>query len=61
MPLYEYKCKACEKVTEVLQKMEEPPPPHCPHCAAKDSMVKILSASSIELKGSGWYRDGYGG
>lgn len=59
MPIYEYKCAACEKVTEVLQKLNDPPPPSCPHCGEKDCMKKQVTAASIELKGGGWFADGY--
>lgn len=59
MPIYDYKCTACEKVTEVLQKVSAPPPPGCPHCGEKDCMKKQVSKANIELKGTGWYRDSY--
>jgi len=61
MPLFDYKCGACEKVTEVLQGRDEPSPKECPHCKAEGTMKRQLSAPSIELKGSGWARDNYGG
>jgi len=32
MPLFEYRCTACEHLEEVLQKHGEPPPEVCPHC-----------------------------
>jgi putative FmdB family regulatory protein len=59
MPLFDFKCTACEKVTEILVKRDEPLPTTCPHCKAENALRKELSAPSIELKGSGWYRDGY--
>ena len=59
MPLYDYKCTSCEKVVEVLQKLGDPPPKECPHCKAEGMLSRQLSAPGVELKGSGWYRDGY--
>jgi putative FmdB family regulatory protein len=59
MPIYDYKCTACEKVTEVLQKQDDPPPKECPHCKAEDTLKRQLSVPSIELKGTGWARDRY--
>lgn len=57
MPVYEYECKACEKVFEVQQKMSDDPLTNCPEC---DGPVnKIMSMNSFQLKGGGWYSDGY--
>lgn len=57
MPVYEYECKACDKVFEVQQKMSDDPLTNCPEC---DSPVtKIMSMNSFQLKGGGWYADGY--
>lgn len=57
MPVYEYECKACEKVLEVQQKMADAPLTNCPEC---DGPVnKIMSMNSFQLKGGGWYSDGY--
>lgn len=57
MPVYEYECKACEKVFEVQQKMAEEPLSSCPDC--QGSVSKLMSMSSFQLKGGGWYADGY--
>lgn len=57
MPVYEYECKACEKVFEVQQKMADAPLTHCPDCDGPIS--KLMSMSSFQLKGGGWYADGY--
>lgn len=57
MPVYEYECKECEKVFEVNQKMADKPLSNCPECQAP--VKKLMSMSSFQLKGGGWYADGY--
>jgi putative FmdB family regulatory protein len=57
MPVYEYECKSCCKVFEVQQKMAEKPLSACPECAGE--VKKLMSMSSFQLKGGGWYADGY--
>ncbi len=58
MPIYEYKCEACEKVSEVIQKMSDPSPEHCPKCN-KGPLRKLVSNTAFVLKGGGWYADAY--
>lgn len=57
MPVYEYECKECEKVIEVQQRMADAPLLNCPECNAP--VKKLMSMSSFQLKGGGWYSDGY--
>jgi len=57
MPVYEYECPACEKVFEVQQRMADAPLSQCPNC--EGPVKKIMSRSSFQLKGGGWYADGY--
>jgi putative FmdB family regulatory protein len=59
MPVYEYECPACEKVFEVQQRMTEQPLETCPECGGQ--VRKLISMSSFQLKGGGWYADGYSG
>ena len=54
MPIYEYRCASCGAELEKLQKISDPPLRECPECG-KDALVKLVSASSFRLKGSGWY------
>ena len=55
MPVYEFQCP-CGKLIEELVKMgtEEI---ECPGCHQKAK--RILSLCHFELKGGGWYADGY--
>jgi putative FmdB family regulatory protein len=57
MPVYEYECQACNKVFEVQQKMADKPLTSCPDCEGE--VKKLMSMSSFQLKGGGWYADGY--
>lgn len=57
MPIYEFNCAKCGKLTEVVQRVSDPPPP-CPHCGSK-RMTRAVSRTSFHLKGGGWYADLY--
>ncbi len=57
MPVYEYECSVCEKVIEVQQKIADEPLKRCPQCDGE--VKKLMSMSSFQLKGGGWYADGY--
>jgi len=57
MPLYEYKCDACQKVFEEMQKFSDAPLSHCPTC--NSPVQKQMSVTSFALKGSGWYTTDY--
>lgn len=54
MPIYEYRCESCGAELEKLQKISDPPLRECPECG-QEKLVKLVSASSFRLKGSGWY------
>lgn len=54
MPIYEYRCKACEHETEALQKMADKPLRKCPECG-RLQLQRLISAPSFRLKGEGWY------
>lgn len=59
MPIYEYECSSCEKVFEVQQRISDDPLDTCPDC--QGAVKKLVSVSSFQLKGGGWYADGYSG
>lgn len=54
MPIYEYRCTACEHELEALQKISDAPLTHCPACGS-ENLVKKVSAAAFRLKGGGWY------
>ena len=57
MPIYEYSCRDCGKVIEVVQKISDAPLKKCEACGGK--LEKVISRSAFHLKGGGWYTDGY--
>jgi putative FmdB family regulatory protein len=58
MPLYEYQCEACENQFEIQQKLSEAPLKKCPSCG-DGRLSKLISPTSFQLKGGGWYKDLY--
>jgi putative FmdB family regulatory protein len=60
MPIYEYRCTRCGHVLEVMQKLSDPPPNPCPSCQAAEPLERLVSRTSFQLKGGGWYSDLYG-
>ncbi len=59
MPLYEYKCLKCGRHTEKIENVSGPHLKKCPHCNGK--MESVITAPSIQFKGSGWYVTDYAG
>mgnify|MGYP003572752569 FL=1 len=57
MPIYEYECTECGEVEEAVQKMTDPPLTRCKKCSGE--LHKLISHSSFQLKGGGWYSDAY--
>lgn len=41
----------------MIQKISDPPLTRCPACGG--NLEKKISATSFQLKGGGWYKDGY--
>jgi putative FmdB family regulatory protein len=56
MPIYEYQCSRCG-LFEVTQRVSEPVLKRCPKCSTK--VTKLISNTSFQLKGSGWYVTDY--
>jgi putative FmdB family regulatory protein len=59
LPLYEYKCLKCGRLTEKIENVNGPHLKKCPHCGGK--VESLLSAPAIQFKGSGWYVTDYAG
>ncbi len=57
MPLYEYRCKSCGKTFEVIQKFSDRPLRKCSECSGQ--LEKLISRSSFQLKGGGWFINDY--
>lgn len=56
MPIYEYACQKCGEF-EVMQRITEATLERCPKCRRK--VKKLISNTSFQLKGSGWYVTDY--
>jgi len=57
MPIYEYQCEKCGSHFEVIQKFSDKPLKFCSTC--KGRLTKLISQTSFQLKGSGWYVTDY--
>ena len=57
MPLFEYECKKCGIVFEVLQKSSDTALTVHDHCGG--SLEKLISTSAFQFKGTGWYVTDY--
>ena len=57
MPIYEYRCAKCGEVFEALQKFSDAPLSNCKFCDG--TVERLISSSSFQLKGSGWYLTDY--
>ncbi|MBZ5498727.1 MAG: zinc ribbon domain-containing protein [Acidobacteriia bacterium] len=57
MPIYEYKCTKCGEIFEAFQKITDLPLTECRFCGGK--VDQLISHSSFQLKGSGWYLTDY--
>jgi putative FmdB family regulatory protein len=52
LPLYDYRCEVCEKVSEIRHGFDEKAGP-CAHCGGP--LVRLFHAAPIVFKGSGFY------
>ncbi len=57
MPIYEYKCSKCGETFEAFQKINDNPLTSCKFCHGR--VERLISQSSFQLKGSGWYLTDY--
>ncbi|HVN78452.1 MAG TPA: FmdB family zinc ribbon protein [Terriglobia bacterium] len=57
MPIYEYRCEKCGHHFEVIQKFSDEPLRTCSSCKGK--LTKLISQTSFQFKGSGWYVTDY--
>jgi putative FmdB family regulatory protein len=57
MPIYEYRCEACGRRFEKLQKLSDPPCKKCPTCGG--ALRKVICSPAIQFKGTGFYITDY--
>jgi putative FmdB family regulatory protein len=54
VPIYDYTCSNCRRVTEVIHGINDHGPKFCPECGAEGTMTKKFVAPTIHFKGTGW-------
>lgn len=54
MPLYDYQCRRCKKVTEVRHGFRETYDGACPECGSEE-LARVFNPAGIVFKGSGFY------
>jgi putative FmdB family regulatory protein len=58
MPTYEYVCKSCGHLFEIVQSMRDDPLTECPECGGE--LRKVFAPPAIAFKGSGFYATDHG-
>ena len=53
MPLYDYECAKCHKITEVRHGFDERHTEPCPYCGGE--LKRLFNPAGIVFKGSGFY------
>lgn len=64
MPIYDYQCKRCKRAFDVFYRSipaaeAEEKSEKCPHCGSVKKKRTVSKGTSFQLKGKGWYKDGY--
>ncbi|HTV92764.1 MAG TPA: FmdB family zinc ribbon protein [Verrucomicrobiae bacterium] len=54
MPLYDYRCAACGKVTEIRHGFNDTNAEPCPHCGG--ALTRVFNPAPIIFNGSGFYK-----
>ena len=57
MPIYEYRCSACQNLTEKRQNFSDAPLTTCEACGGP--LERLISAPRLHFKGTGWYITDY--
>jgi putative FmdB family regulatory protein len=57
LPIYEYQCTNCGRTVEEMQRITDKPLQKCPYCKGK--LRRLISLSTFQLKGTGWYATDY--
>lgn len=56
MPIYTYRCEKCEKVQDVLRKIQESDIPLACDCTGTMRKTFDQSGTTFVLKGDGWFK-----
>jgi putative FmdB family regulatory protein len=54
VPTYDYQCRSCGVITEVIHSMTADGPTTCPECGG--SLRRVFNPAGIIFKGSGFYK-----
>jgi putative FmdB family regulatory protein len=54
MPLYDYRCASCGKVTEIRHGFNDANTESCPHCGG--GLTRVFNPAPIIFNGSGFYK-----
>lgn len=57
MPIFEYQCKKCGSIFEVLEKNSDEP--RTIHDGCGGPVERLLSPPALQFKGTGWYITDY--
>lgn len=57
MPVYEYRCKACGRTSEIEHGFHDERPTECPHCGGK--LARVFHPVGVVFKGSGFHKTDY--
>lgn len=58
MPTYEYVCKSCGHLFEIVRSMKDDSLTECPQCGGE--LRKVFAPPAISFKGSGFYATDHG-
>ena len=54
VPIYEYRCRSCGRITELIQPMGAPPPDACEHCGGE--VARVYGRVGVVFSGWGFSR-----
>ena len=54
MPTYDYRCEACEKISEIFHGINDGAKRKCPKCGKLKLKRLISGGSGVIFKGGGW-------
>jgi putative FmdB family regulatory protein len=57
MPVYEYRCKACGRTSEIEHGFHDERPTTCPHCGGQ--LARVFHPVGVVFKGSGFHKTDY--
>ena len=60
MPIYTYRCSLCDISDDYMKEIKDRDKKFlCEQEGCSGVMVRDIDAPSFQLKGDGWYKDGY--